>query len=529
MTTALPYPRDLRGYGRVIPHARWPGGARIAVQFVLNYEEGGENNPLHGDAGSGDLPVRAGHPQAYENRHMTHGVACTSTARAPASGASCASSSRGLPLTVFRRRRRRSSATPSCCSASWSAATRSPATACAGSTTRTCPRPPSAAHGARHAACMKELTGGQWPAGWYTGRDSPNTRRLVVDQGGYEYDSDYYGDDLPFWLQVKKTDGTRGAAPGGAVHAGLQRHALRAGRRASTPATTSSSTCATPSTRCTPKATPPGPAEDDEHRHALPAARQARAHRLAAALPGPHPAKHDRVWICRRIDIARHWKQVHPFDAATAFVWTSGSDTMLTLDRLNAATQAEFTPCSTAPTSTRRGSPRPPGRSGRSLAGRAEAGAGAGAARRRSRPPGGADPRPPGAGRQGDGQQDADRRIDQRAGQGRPDRLHAGRVRAIQRLNADYNAKFGWPFILAVRGPRGSGAAQARDHRHLRTPAGQPPRLRARRGLRNIHRIAEIRLNDKFGTSPELGNQVWDWAEALAAHSDPGYKPSRAS
>jgi peptidoglycan/xylan/chitin deacetylase (PgdA/CDA1 family) len=67
------------------------------------------------------------------------------------------------------------------------------------------------------------------PLGWYTGRDSPNTRRLVADQGGFEYDSDYYGDDLPFWLQVQKTDGSAGAAPGGALHAGHQRHALRAG------------------------------------------------------------------------------------------------------------------------------------------------------------------------------------------------------------------------------------------------------------------------------------------------------------
>jgi len=55
---------------------------------------------------------------------------------------------------------------------------------------------------------LKELTGGAWPLGWYTGRDSPNTRRLVVEHGGYEYDSDYYGDDLPFWMPVEKSDGT---------------------------------------------------------------------------------------------------------------------------------------------------------------------------------------------------------------------------------------------------------------------------------------------------------------------------------
>ena len=51
------------------------------------------------------------------------------------------------------------------------------------------------------------MTGGAWPLGWYTGRDSPNTRRLVADHGGYEYDSDYYGDDLPFWTTVQRSDG----------------------------------------------------------------------------------------------------------------------------------------------------------------------------------------------------------------------------------------------------------------------------------------------------------------------------------
>jgi peptidoglycan/xylan/chitin deacetylase (PgdA/CDA1 family) len=73
---------------------------------------------------------------------------------------------------------------------------------------------------------IEKLTG-ERPLGWYTGRDSPNTRRLVADYGGFAYDSDYYGDDLPFWMKVRKTDGSRGAAPGRAVHAGLQRHALR--------------------------------------------------------------------------------------------------------------------------------------------------------------------------------------------------------------------------------------------------------------------------------------------------------------
>ncbi len=93
----------------------------------------------------------------------------------------------------------------------------------------------------------------------------------------------------------------------------------------------------------------------------------------------------------------------------------------------------------------------------------------------------------------------------------------------IQKLNADYNAKFGWPFILAVRGARGSGLDRheiiATFERRL---AGHPD-FEFGECLRNIHRVVQIRLNDKFGQSPEQGNLVWDWAERLARHSDPGY------
>jgi N-carbamoyl-L-amino-acid hydrolase len=94
----------------------------------------------------------------------------------------------------------------------------------------------------------------------------------------------------------------------------------------------------------------------------------------------------------------------------------------------------------------------------------------------------------------------------------------------IQQLNADYNAKFGWPFILAVRGPRGAGLPRAEIvDIFARRLAGHPDYERAE-CLRNIHRVAEIRLNDKFGLVPTAGQMVWDWAEALAVHSDPGFK-----
>jgi beta-ureidopropionase / N-carbamoyl-L-amino-acid hydrolase len=93
----------------------------------------------------------------------------------------------------------------------------------------------------------------------------------------------------------------------------------------------------------------------------------------------------------------------------------------------------------------------------------------------------------------------------------------------IQQLNADYNAKFGFPFILAVRGPRGTGLGKQEIIATFARRLQGHPSFELQECLRNIHRIVEIRLNDKFGVVPEDGNQVWDWQEALAAHTDPGY------
>ena len=93
----------------------------------------------------------------------------------------------------------------------------------------------------------------------------------------------------------------------------------------------------------------------------------------------------------------------------------------------------------------------------------------------------------------------------------------------IQKLNADYNAKFGWPFILAVRGPRGVGLSKAQIIEAFERRLHGHPDFELAECLRNIHRIVEIRLNDKFGVEPTLGNLVWDWQEKLSAHSDPGF------
>ena len=90
----------------------------------------------------------------------------------------------------------------------------------------------------------------------------------------------------------------------------------------------------------------------------------------------------------------------------------------------------------------------------------------------------------------------------------------------LQQLNADYNARFGWPFILAVRGPRGLGLTRAEIIASFERRLRAHPDLERAECLRQIHRIAEIRLNDKFGVEPKLGQQLWDWAAELARHSD---------
>jgi beta-ureidopropionase / N-carbamoyl-L-amino-acid hydrolase len=94
----------------------------------------------------------------------------------------------------------------------------------------------------------------------------------------------------------------------------------------------------------------------------------------------------------------------------------------------------------------------------------------------------------------------------------------------IKQLNTDYNAKFGWPFILAVRGARGMGLDRQQIITTFERRLNNSPSFEMAECIRNIHRIVEIRLNDKFGTSPILGNELWDWHESLAQFSDAGFK-----
>lgn len=199
------YPRDLVGYGANPPDANWPGRARIAVQFVLNYEEGGENCVLHGDAGSEQFLSEMFNPPAYPDRHMSMESIYEYGSRVGVWRILREFERRGLPLTVFgvgMALQRHPELTAAFCELGHEIA-------CHGwrwihyqhldeETERE--------HMYLGMQAIEQLTGAR-PLGWYTGRDSPNTHRLVADDGGFLYDSDYYGDDLPFWMPVKKTNG----------------------------------------------------------------------------------------------------------------------------------------------------------------------------------------------------------------------------------------------------------------------------------------------------------------------------------
>lgn len=193
------YPRDLIGYGNNPPHARWPNNARIAVSFVLNYEEGGERCILHGDTESeAFLSEIPGAVSFTGERHMSMESIYEYGSRAGVWRLLRLFETKGIPLTIFGVA---------------TALERNPDVA-------------KAFVDAGHEICshalkwisyqnmsieeeraqlhqaieiIERVTGNR-PLGWYTGRDSPNTRQLVMEEGGFVYDSDSYADDLPYWI-----------------------------------------------------------------------------------------------------------------------------------------------------------------------------------------------------------------------------------------------------------------------------------------------------------------------------------------
>jgi allantoinase len=316
------YPRDLRGHGRTPPDPRWPGGARVALQFVLNHEEGAENSVLHGDAGSEQFLSEIANPASYPARHLSMESVYEYGARVGVWRILREFEQRRLPLTVFGV----GMALQRCPEVTAAFVELGHEIACHGWRWihyQTVDEATEREHMRLGVQAVERLTG-QRPLGWYTGRDSPNTRRLAADFGGFAYDSDHYGDELPFWLTVRRSDGTRVphlvvpytldcndmrfALPQGYSHGDEFFHHLRDAfdlhwaEGARDPAEGRG-----------------GPAMMSIGMHSRLLGRPGRMRALQRFLD--HVQAHEGVWITRRIDIARHWQAVHPYDPETAFTW----------------------------------------------------------------------------------------------------------------------------------------------------------------------------------------------------------------
>ena len=296
------YPRDMVGYGPHPPDPQWPGGAKIAVQFVLNYEEGGENNVLHGDEASETFLSEVIGAQAFPNRHMSVESLYEYGSRAGLWRVLRVFDRRRLPLTVF------GVATALARNPEALAAfrARGDEIACHGLSWRSYQLvdPQTERRDLVEAVrVLTELTGAA-PLGWYTGRDSPQTRRLVVEQGGFLYDSDSYADDLPYWTEVEgrqhlvvpytlDTNDMKFVSTSG----------FPSGDEFFTYLRDAFDVLYAEGVEGAPKMLSVG-------LHCRLVGRPARIVALERFLD--HVQSHDDVWVARRIDIARHWIEHFP-------------------------------------------------------------------------------------------------------------------------------------------------------------------------------------------------------------------------
>ena len=195
---ASPYPRDLVGYGATPPDPKWPGRARIALQFVLNYEEGGENSVLHGDAASETFLSEIVGAQAFVGqRHMSMESLYEYGSRVGVWRMLKLFRRYNIPLTIFAVAMAMER-NPAVVEAFMQAGHEIANHGLRWINYQDVPLKVEREHMQRAIEIQKRLTG-ERPLGWYTGRTSPNTRRLVVEDGGFEYDADDYSDDLPWY------------------------------------------------------------------------------------------------------------------------------------------------------------------------------------------------------------------------------------------------------------------------------------------------------------------------------------------
>jgi putative urate catabolism protein len=301
-------PRDLVGYGGKPPHANWPGGARVAVQFVLNYEEGGENGLLNGDAGAeaflsdmvGAAPVMGARNMAMESLYEYGSRAGFWRLRD-------LFASRGLPLTVFgvaSAMEQNPAAVEAMMRAGWEIATHG----WRWINYQSVPEAIEREHIAKAIEAHRRLTG-ERPLGVYQGRTSPNTARLVAEEGGFVYDADSYADDLPYYdtrfgraqlIAPYSLDANdmKFVALNGFTTAGQFFDYLKDGFDTLYAEGETAPKMMSVGLHCRIAGKPP---------------RAAAVARFLDYVMG-----HDRVWVARRIDIARHWLAEHPYAAPVA-------------------------------------------------------------------------------------------------------------------------------------------------------------------------------------------------------------------
>ncbi len=299
------YPRNLIGYGRNPPHARWPGGARVALQFVLNYEEGAENSVLHGDPASEIFLSEIVGAQPFVGaRHMSMESLYEYGSRAGLWRLLRLFEQRRLPLTVF---------------AVGMAVARNPEAIAA----MVALGHEIASHGWRwinyhgvdentereHVRLAVEAirrVSGAAPLGWYTGRTSENTRRLVAEHGGFLYDADSYSDDLPYWEMV-------GHKPVLIVPYALDTNDMRFATAQGFNSGDQFFSYLKDAFDVLYAEGESAPKMLSIGLHCRLAGRPARIAALARFLD--HVQKYDKVWICRRVEIARHWAEHHAYPA----------------------------------------------------------------------------------------------------------------------------------------------------------------------------------------------------------------------
>jgi putative urate catabolism protein len=298
------YPRDLAGYGDSPPQVTWPGSARIALQFVINYEEGAENCVLHGDeASEAFLSEIVGATPIPGQRHMNMESIYEYGARAGFWRLHRLFKDRKMPVTVFgvaMALQRNPAVVDAMWEAEWEIASHGYRWIDYQFVDEKIERE----HMQKAIEIHREVTG-ERPLGWYLGRCSPNSHRIAAEEGGFVYNADSYADDLPYWdrshgkpqLMVPYTldaNDMRFATPQG-FNSGQQFYDyLR-----------DTFDVLYAEGDLQPKMMSVG-------LHCRLAGRPGRAAALARFLD--HVQKHERVWIARRIDIANHWRENHAAD-----------------------------------------------------------------------------------------------------------------------------------------------------------------------------------------------------------------------